>query len=215
MCSVHKRHQTAFTTQCHSKPLQLAPCGSGDVWSSAQFGTVQSSRVWLRTEQVVCDSRHELTSKHPQRGNEGDVGRQNGGRRVETERWEKSEREEWETVEWEGRRGFIFSFFFWVYARERMEAKTWRWLGECEQGGRDKGSAACLQTNSLRATLVNTNCSTLIKVSHVSPKAPPPNSPSHTTPTQKTQTNTICLFISLLPGWPPSLFWSQCCSCSQ
>lgn len=88
----NKRLQTRFTF-VPFQPSQIVQSDS-EVWSSAQSrprrcGIVQSSPVWLRTEQVVCDSRHELTSKDLQRGSKGDAGRQNGKREGETEQVQK------------------------------------------------------------------------------------------------------------------------------
>lgn len=122
--------------------------------------------------------------------------------------------------EWEGRGGD----FFWEDAKERMEAETWRWLGGCEQGGRGQRLRRLSADQQLvRFTLVNTNCSTLIKVSRISPKAPLPHHPSHPTPYTQKNTNKhnmslylaplrlaiVSLLISALLSFPVKTHWER------
>lgn len=130
----HERKSTVRALPPSAAPLGSPRGRSGAAWSRAQFGTVQTCRVWLRTEQVVRDSRSELTSKPPQeqetkrerRG--GGSGGRDGGR--------------------DDRVGALR-----LLCQREDGGGDLELVGGCEQGGRDKGSAACLQASSLCASL--------------------------------------------------------------
>ena len=62
-----------------SQSVQSRLGGSGSARSRPpRRSLVYSGPVWLITEQVVCDSRYELTSKDPERGSTRDAGREKG-----------------------------------------------------------------------------------------------------------------------------------------
>lgn len=64
-----------------SQSVQSRLGGSSSAWSRPpRRSLVYSGPVWLITEQVVCDSRYELTSKDPERGSTRDAGREKGGK---------------------------------------------------------------------------------------------------------------------------------------
>lgn len=79
-----------------------------------------------------------------------------------------------------------------------MGAETWRLLGGCLAGWAGQRLRRLSADQQLvRFTLVNTNCSELIKVSHVSPKAPLP--PLIMQPLQKTRKNKHNMSLYLAP----------------
>lgn len=167
------------------QPSQIVQSDS-EVWSSAQSRPrrrriVQSSPVWLRTEQVVCDSRHELTSKDPQRGSKGDAGRQNGKREGETERVQKGIKKKKECRE--RREDWEMESTMADTKQKKMPKR--KWSGKWRLLGGSGMLAVwvwqrvrCLSPDQQLVcfTLVNTNCSALIKVSYKSRKK---SSPKH------------------------------------
>lgn len=122
-------------------PLPASPLGSLRWRSSVEPGPVRPSSIqWCLAE----DPTGGLTSKPPQRGGEEEEQEQRDqtGQERGSERREKSERQS-------ERRS--------VCGVRRCQGEDGSGdsevVGGCEQGGRDKGSAACLQNNSLCALL--------------------------------------------------------------
>lgn len=144
------REQSAGSTP--PVPLPASPLGSLRWRSSVEPGPVQSSGVWLRTQQVVCDGRPEPTSEPPQRGGEEEEQEQRDktGQERGSERREKSERQSERQSERRSERRSVCGVRGCQGEDGSGDSEV---VGGCEQGGRDKSSAACLQTNSLCALL--------------------------------------------------------------